>query len=288
MNGAQHWRESRTEHWVTAAWAEGACKALYQRNPRAGAFALEAVKPQADRVWADPLWVVFPCDIAASAAVAVGCSREVLHRLGSLALGDAEDAGECAAESYRELITQATASVGAALRSKSAAEARFSGGVDVAEPHDASLAVEFAFEIDGEKCSIALAPNEAFLDAIGADGAAVELTVEEPQDRVRPEQPEAEAPPEDSGGAAHRNLEMLLELEMEVAVSFGQTEMRLKDVLKLSVGSIVELQCQASDPVEVLVNDTVIARGEVVVVDSNYGVRITDVSSRRERIQSIF
>ncbi len=64
--------------------------------------------------------------------------------------------------------------------------------------------------------------------------------------------------------------------------------MPLDDVLKLSVGSIVELNCQASDPVEVLVNDTVIARGEVVVVDSNYGVRITDVSSRKERIQTIF
>ena len=71
-------------------------------------------------------------------------------------------------------------------------------------------------------------------------------------------------------------------------MSFGQTEMWLKDVPKLSVGSIVELKCQASDPVEVLVNDTVIARGEAVVVDSNHAVRITDVSSRRERIQSIF
>jgi flagellar motor switch protein FliN len=208
--------------------------------------------------------------------------------LGTLALGVSEDAEGLAAETYRELISQATASVGAALQSQTGAEVRFAGGVDMDEPPDVTPAVEYRFEIDGEKCSIALAPNMAFLQAIGGESAAGDAAFDETQVKARPEPPADNSRPEDVGGVARRNLEMLLDLEMDVAVSFGQTEMRLKDVLKLSVGSIVELQCQASDPVEVLVNDTVIARGEVVVVDSNYGVRITDVSSRRERIQSIF
>ncbi|MDA0206840.1 MAG: flagellar motor switch protein FliN [Acidobacteria bacterium] len=204
-------------------------------------------------------------------------------KLGALALGDAEDPDGLAAETYRELISQAVAAVGAALNSKSGTQARFAGGVDVSEPSDASLGVEFCFEIDGEQYSIAVAPNAAFLEAALGDTAGEETAVE-----TESESPAEDTAPEDLGGGARRNLEMLLDLEMEVAVSFGETEMLLKDVLKLSIGSIVELQCQASDPVEVLVNDTVIARGEVVVVDSNYGVRITDVSSRRERIQSIF
>jgi flagellar motor switch protein FliN len=247
-------------------------------NPNLRDFSLEARAPQPEgwQDWADPVWIVFLCDIAASAGVTVGCSSEVLQKLGRLALDDPEDAGGLAAETYRDLISAAAASVGAALRSHSGADVRFAGGVDVAETPDASLGVEFWFEIGGEKCSIALAPNAAFLDAIEAvAGGLPGSSADDPL-------------AEDLGGSARRNLEMLLDLEMEVAISFGQTEMLLKDVLKLAVGSIVELKCQASDPVEVLVNDTVIARGEVVVVDSNYGVRITDVSSRRERIQSIF
>lgn len=281
MSAAETWVESRTEHWVTAAWAEGACKAVALLNPKAGAFALEARVPQPESwlPWVKPVWILFPCDIGEGAGILVGCAREVLQKLGALALGDPDDAGGLAAETYRELISQAVASVGAALQSRSGADVRFAGGVDIAEPSDASLAVEFRFEIGGEECRIALAPNAAFLEAV----------LREPPDTgagTKPTEPPSDM--EVLGDVPRRNLEMLLDLEMEVAVSFGQTEMLLKDVLKLSVGSIVELKCQASDPVEVLVNDTVIAHGEVVVVDSNYGVRITDVSSRRERIQSIF
>lgn len=285
MNAAESWVESRTEHWITAAWAEGACKALALLNPNAGGFSLEARLPQQRSwlPWVAPVWILFPCDIAEGAGISVGGSREVLQKLGGLALGDPEDSGGLAAETYRQLMSQAVGSVGAAVRSLTGVEARFAGGVDSEAPPDASLAVELWFEIDGAECVIALAPNAAFLEAVlgwpqhakvqteKELGAAAEL-----------------APAEDLGDIPRRNLELLLDLEMEVAVSFGQTEMLLKDVLKLSAGSIVELKCQATDPVELLVNDTVIARGEVVVVDSNYGVRITDVSSRRERIQSIF
>lgn len=285
MSGAERWKQGPTEHWITAAWAEGACKALVLLNPDAAAFALEAREPQPENwsKWADPFWILFPCDVDAAAGVSVGCSRAVLQRVGGLALGDPEDADGLAAETYRELISQAMASVGAALQNQSGMQARFAGGVDVAEPSDATLGVEFWFEIDGEQGSIALTPNAAFIDAVLNEESAEEAADGAPTPNV--EGPELGEGPAD---VPRRNLEMLLDLEMEVAVSFGQTEMLLKDVLKLSVGSIVELQCQASDPVEVLVNDTVIARGEVVVVDSNYGVRITDVSSRRERIQSIF
>jgi flagellar motor switch protein FliN len=281
MSAAETWVESRTEHWVTAAWAEGACKALALLNPKAGAFALEARVPQPKSwlPWVRPVWILFPCDIDEGAGIFVGCSREVLQKLGALALGDPDDAGGLAAETYRELISLAAASVGAALQSRSGADVRFAGGVDVEKAPDESLAVEFRFEIDGEDCTIALAPNADFLEAIqrGRDR-------NDERGEIKPTAQDVEV----LGDVPRRNLELLLDLEMDVAVSFGQTEMLLKDVLQLSVGSIVELKCQASDPVEVLVNGTVIAHGEVVVVDSNYGVRITDVSSRRERIQSIF
>ena len=73
-----------------------------------------------------------------------------------------------------------------------------------------------------------------------------------------------------------------------MSVSFGRTQMRLKDAVKLSTGSIVELNRTITEPVEIIVNNCVIARGEVVVVEGNYGVRIKEIISREERLRTLF
>ena len=65
-----------------------------------------------------------------------------------------------------------------------------------------------------------------------------------------------------------------------MSVSFGRTQLPLKDVIKLTTGSIVELNRTIAEPVEIIVNNCVIARGEVVVVDGNYGVRINQIIGR--------
>lgn len=85
---------------------------------------------------------------------------------------------------------------------------------------------------------------------------------------------------------ASRTFDLLLEVALPIAVSFGRTSMQIREVLKLNTGSIVELDRFVTDPVEVIVNDCVIARGEVVVVDGNYGVRINQLASREERLRS--
>jgi len=82
-------------------------------------------------------------------------------------------------------------------------------------------------------------------------------------------------------------MDLLLDVELPVSVSFGHAQLALKDVLKLTTGSIVELNRSVSEPVEVIVNNCVIARGEVVVVEGNFGVRIRHVVSRQERLRSI-
>jgi flagellar motor switch protein FliN/FliY len=84
-----------------------------------------------------------------------------------------------------------------------------------------------------------------------------------------------------------RTLDLLLEVELPVSVSFGRSELPLKDVVKLSAGSIIELNRSVTEPVEVIVNNCVIARGEVVVVEGNYGVRITEIISRQERLRTL-
>jgi flagellar motor switch protein FliN/FliY len=85
-----------------------------------------------------------------------------------------------------------------------------------------------------------------------------------------------------------RNLDLLMEVELPVGVSFGRTRMRLKEAVKLTTGSIVELNRAISEPVEVIVNNCVIARGEVVVIEGNYGIRIHQIVSREERLRTLF
>jgi flagellar motor switch protein FliN/FliY len=84
-----------------------------------------------------------------------------------------------------------------------------------------------------------------------------------------------------------KTLDLLLDVEMPVSVSFGRAELLLKDVLKLSTGSIVELNRTISEPVDVVVNNCVIARGEVVVIEGNYGVRISQIISRQDRLRTL-
>ena len=84
------------------------------------------------------------------------------------------------------------------------------------------------------------------------------------------------------------SIDLLLDVELPVIVSFGRAQLMLKDVIKLTTGSIVELNRALSEPVEVIVNNCVIARGEVVVVEGNYGIRIKQVISRQERLRTLY
>jgi flagellar motor switch protein FliN/FliY len=92
-----------------------------------------------------------------------------------------------------------------------------------------------------------------------------------------------------SGSAvpASKTFDLLLDVELPVSISFGRAQVPLKDVIKLTTGAIVELNRSINEPVEVIVNNCVIARGEVVVVEGNFGVRIHEVISRQERLRTL-
>jgi flagellar motor switch protein FliN/FliY len=87
--------------------------------------------------------------------------------------------------------------------------------------------------------------------------------------------------------ASSRTMDLLLDVELPVSISFGKTQLPMKEVLKLTTGSIVELDRSVGDPVEVLVNDSLVARGEVVVIDGNYGVRIQKIINPQDRLRSL-
>jgi flagellar motor switch protein FliN/FliY len=81
-----------------------------------------------------------------------------------------------------------------------------------------------------------------------------------------------------------RRLELLLDVPLEVSVELGRARMSIQDLLNLSPGSVVELDKIAGEPLDILINDRLIARGEAVVVNDKFGVRITDIVSPSERI----
>ena len=83
------------------------------------------------------------------------------------------------------------------------------------------------------------------------------------------------------------NLEILMDVELEVTLRFGQKQMLLRDVLNVGPGSVLELDQQVHEPVELVVGRKVVAWGEVVAVDGNYGLRITSIASQRERLESL-
>ncbi|MCU6707112.1 flagellar motor switch phosphatase FliY [Paenibacillus sp. J5C_2022] len=83
------------------------------------------------------------------------------------------------------------------------------------------------------------------------------------------------------------NLNLLLDIPLKVTVELGRTQKQIKDILELSQGSIIELDKLAGEPVDILVNSKLIAKGEVVVIDENFGVRVTDIVSQWDRIQKL-
>lgn len=83
------------------------------------------------------------------------------------------------------------------------------------------------------------------------------------------------------------NLDLLLDVVLDASLRFGQREMLLRDILELRPGSVIELNRNVQEPAELLVGGRVIARGDVVIVDGNYGLRITDITKPRERLESI-
>src|SRR5690625_213130 len=84
-----------------------------------------------------------------------------------------------------------------------------------------------------------------------------------------------------------RNLDLLLDVPLKVTVELGRTKRPIKDILDLSTGSIIELDKLAGEPVDILVNETLVAKGEVVVIDENFEIRVTDIISQSARIMSL-
>ena len=131
-------------------------------------------------------------------------------------------------------------------------------------------------------------------EATGPDGFRAEMSLVVGPDLVR----EIAALVEEAGSAAPAveaplpatapsGIDLILDVTLPVAVELGRSRMQIQDILKLAPGSIIELDKSAGDPVDILINDRPIAKGEVVVIDENFGVRLTSIVTTAERIRTL-
>ncbi len=116
---------------------------------------------------------------------------------------------------------------------------------------------------------------ENLADKLAEEAAA--MTADKPAESVSPT----------GSSAKDRNLGLILDIPLRVTVELGRTKMPVSELLNLTQGSVVELSKLAGEPMEVLVNDKLIAKGEAVVVNEKFGVRLTDIISPTERVESL-
>lgn len=113
------------------------------------------------------------------------------------------------------------------------------------------------------------------------------VRVEPPRQPVEVHNVKFESLEQNTNVSGYNNIDLIMDVPLEVSVLLGRTKKSIKDILNLGVGSLIELDKLADEPVEILVNGKMIAYGEVVVVDENFGVRITSIVSGKERLNSL-
>lgn len=190
------------------------------------------------------------------------------------AAGIEESDADSLKSTYLETLGQALSGVATAMAGRAGHEVNCTGGAESPSSGDPQWST-LRIHLGAETADI----------AIGIESALASALI--------PAAPVEKAGAAASAGAGFippansKTFELLLDVELPVSVSFGRAQVSLKDVLKLTTGSIVELNRSILEPVEVIVNNCVIARGEVVVVDGNFGVRVYEVISRQERLRTL-
>jgi len=205
-------------------------------------------------------------------------------RLGTALLRAAgiEEVDDASARStFAEALAQAFSGLASELSRRAQREIAAAGGGDAGELPAGQTWVRLEVELS------ASSPSTLFLAFSPEMQALVSARVAAPTPPPKETGSEVAriAPPE----AEHsKTLDLLLDVELPVSVSFGRAQLPLKEIIKLTTGSIVELNRTVGEPVEVIINNCVIARGEVVVVEGNFGVRVQQVVSRHDRLRTLY
>lgn len=122
-------------------------------------------------------------------------------------------------------------------------------------------------------------------EAMREQQAAGDVAAQAPAQSAK--MPEFESAPQATVADSDRNLDMILDVPVTLSMEIGRVHVPIRNLLQLTQGSVVELDRLAGEPLDVTVNGTLIAHGEVVVVNERYGIRFTDVISAAERVQKL-
>lgn len=230
------------------------------------------------------LWWEQPFQFSPEALVWVGAPSASWEYTGTLTLKAAGletvEPGE-AKNTWFEILGQSLAAMARSIGSLLGREVTCDAGVERTPGPElrewASLSLKFA---EKSLAPLLLALSPKLIAMISAPSSTVETEPDEDLPQPSDVGPLTPPPPRS------RTMELLLDVDLPLSISFGKAQLPMKDVLKLTTGSIVELNRGVSETVEVLVNKCLIARGEVVVVDGNYGVRIQEIASRQDRMRT--
>ncbi|HEY3744406.1 MAG TPA: flagellar motor switch protein FliN [Bryobacteraceae bacterium] len=250
---------------------------------------IEAESLASAPVLSDSLVWEVPVSLVPFAPVWLQASRDSWYSLGNRVLAAAGLDGsddQTIQDTFKEAMDQAFAGLTREMTNKAGREVTAtSSKLTISSPpvRAAWSRLELIFG-DNKSAPVIFGFNEEMIEKLG-----------EKSTPVIPVQPKANAAVAASAGPRiassqpeSRTLDLLLDVELPISVSFGRAHLPLKEVMKLTTGSIVELNRTISEPVDIIVNNCVIARGEVVVVEGNFGVRIQEVISRQERLRTLY
>jgi flagellar motor switch protein FliN/FliY len=270
--------------WLAEEWARQFTRAVESMTGESAliTFAAREVTQQELDPAGDYLWWEQPLSLGPEARIWVASASQTWQEIGNRVLKGAgvDDATpEDIRSTYLEIVNQSLSGVASAVSTRARKEISCVDGKPAAPPA-AHGGTAYAFEITlAEKPFVLLA---VFTLVVANAGETAPQPEAKPTGGNRAQAAAAGTAPSKSA------IDLLLDVELPVSVSFGRAQLMLKDVIKLTTGSIVELNRALTEPVEVIVNNCVIARGEVVVIEGNYGIRIKQVISRQERLRTLY
>jgi flagellar motor switch protein FliN len=244
-------RSALAEQWASRLAA--AFESVTGRRPRPQC--LPESSPSAeleDQLW----WCASPFSVPPGARLFIGVSSQNL-----CAAGLGETGLEGARTAWLEVLNRAASGLAQWLSARWGRSVASMAAETVDAQPPSILFSRLELDFGGSRLPLLLAPSDSLERALQESPASAPLNT--------------------------KTLDLLMEVELPVSLSFGRARLPLRDVLKLTSGSIVELNRAVGEPVELIVNNAVIARGQVVVVEGNYGVKISQIISRQERLRTL-
>jgi flagellar motor switch protein FliN len=278
-------------------WAESATGVLEQLH---GSPFMATPQAPGEEAPSNALWLRFKTSGRLSGELAIQISRPDGVRLSQLLKAEPLDPtmtfDEGRADALGEIFRQFAGLASTSCRSAYGGEVQFSLDASSAPAWQPAGVTRWMFAaakvdpvfwtltISPELHASLTAPPRAAQPQAPAPASFAAPSSAAPQFAVPSFAPAAASP---SDGSAPSNLDLLLDVELEASLRFGQREMLLRDILELHPGSVVELDRRVQEPAELIVSGRVIAHGEVVIVDGNYGLRITNIAQPGQRLQSL-